>query len=116
MTIGSRDLLSLAISAHNLAENGFDAAKITTIHQPTILDVAGPFDFIAVFPDFDSGVPWPELLPAQLDALLAPGAQILLSAKSGIMQRLLPQLKQFTPVKDKKRRGFRAVLMTKPIG
>ncbi len=113
ITLGSRDLLSLTISAHNLVENGRAPAKITTTHLPSILDLDGQFDFIAAFPDVDPGVAWSDLLPGQLAALLAPNGRVLLSAKSSLMQRLLPAMRQFTLQKDKKRRGFRAALLQK---
>ncbi len=114
ITLGSRDLLSLTISAQNLVENGLEQAKISTAHQPSILDLDGQYDFIVAFPDADPGVPWPDLLPSQLDALLAPNGQVLISAKSSLMQRLLPNLGRLRLQKDKKRRGFRAALVQKP--
>ena len=115
ITLGSRDLLSLTISAHNLAENNANPIPINLCLQPSLLDLTSQFDFIIVFPDADPGVPWAELLPRQLNALLAPGGQVLISAKSSLMQRLLLKLGQLTLQKEKKRRGFRAALLQKPV-
>ncbi len=110
-TLGSRDLLSLMVSQTNLLAHDVKKERVTAVHAPTLHDITGPFDFITLFPDDDPGVPWHTQLPEQLRQLLAPDGSALLVAKSNVIQRLLSTKIQFIIKGDKKRRGYRALLL-----
>lgn len=112
VTLASRDQLSLAVSQHNLAQNGH-TAPVACQHIPTLAQVTGSYDWLIITPDFDAGVPWSKLLPELCADLLTPNGRMLLTGKSGFIGRLLAENKALRLRQNKKYHGLRAVLMEK---
>ncbi len=111
-TLAGRDGLGLQAARHNLLAQGAEEERVTAVHAPTFGDVKGQFNRIICFPDVDPGVPWHKHLPDQWADLLADGGRVLVVARSAFIQRLQPEIAPFAILADKKRRGFRALLIT----
>ncbi len=113
ITLAGRDALSLQISAANLLAYGADPQHITRQHVPHLLALHGRFDWIVIFPEADPGVPWENyLLPAIYERLNKNG-RCLLTAKSAFVFRLLAAPHALRKVRDRKKRGFRALLLAR---
>jgi len=112
VTLAGRDGLSLLAARHNLLAQGMEEKGVTAVHAPTLHDVTGQFDAILYFPDTDPGVPWHKHLPGLWAERLTPGGWALVVGKSAFNGRLAPELGAFATLADKKRRGFRALLLT----
>ena len=110
-TIAGRDRLALTITRRNLLAAGVPDEQVTLCHVPTLLDVAGQFDWIVYFPDQDPGYPWYRQWPIIESQLLATDGRLLLVAKSAFVPRLLLDLGKKSLLKDKRRRGWRALLL-----
>lgn len=111
-SLGSRDSLSLQIAAHNLQLNGVQNS-ISCHHQPTLLELTGPFDNLVILPDDDPGVPWSNLLPKAAAALLPTGGKLLLIGKTGFIGRFLAERNKLRPLRQKKYHGYKAVWLEK---
>lgn len=114
LVIAGRDLLSLSISQRNLIEHGIVPEIITTAHLPHFLSVEGQYDFLILFPDMDPGVPWHQVLLPKCDELLADGGQVLLTARSTYMHRIMSNNPGLVKEAGKRRHGFRSFLLRKP--
>ena len=110
ITVASRDLLQVAIARHNLRQTGIAAAGV---HTPSIAGIRTNgrrfSGVIATHTNTDG--PWWRWLPEAADALLEPGGRLLLSAESTPVERALRSVKRMTKVQDRRRRGYRAVLL-----
>ncbi|MCA9973005.1 MAG: hypothetical protein KC425_22460, partial [Anaerolineales bacterium] len=109
--LAGRDLLSLHVSAHNLRAHGVPEAHITRLHLPHLLAVRGPFDWAVVFPDADAGVPWAERLLPGCAGWLGENGRLLLTTRSTFAHRLLAQPHPFRKRQDRKRHGYRTLLL-----
>lgn len=110
--LGSRDGLSLQISAHNLQKTRAECSP-RCHHQPTLLDLTETFDRLVIFPDDDPGVPWSNLLVKAAAERLNPGGKMLIIGKSGFIGRFLAERKGLRPLRQKKYHGLRAVWLEK---
>ena len=110
ITVGSRDLLQVATTRHNLCETGIDAGGV---HVPWIAGAGTTgkrfSGVIAVHADTDG--PWWRWLPGAAEALLEPGGRLLLSAGSTPVERALRSVQGMAKLQDRRRRGYRSVLL-----
>ena len=111
LTLAGRDLLSLQISRRNLLAQGIAETAVAIAHLPDFTAVTGQYEFIATFPDADAGAPWPKRVPAHAADLLVENGRVLITAKTAFLTRLLPHRGRLTVRANKKRHGFRAVLL-----
>ncbi len=111
--LAGRDALSLEISRANLLAHGWSPTNVTLHHVPHILALNGRYDWVVVFPDIDPGVPWEQFLLPSLQQRLVENGRCLLTAKSSYVYRLLLGTHSFRKNKDRKKQGFRALLLQK---
>lgn len=112
-TLAGRDELSLQIAEMNLRENGMGETAVSCQHVPHFLEASGHYDWIIMFPDIDPGVAWEKYLLPHCAKLLASGGKLLCVAKSAYMHRLLQKKRGLHSKFDRKRNGFRAVILQK---
>jgi 16S rRNA G1207 methylase RsmC len=112
LVLAGRDALSLQISELNLRGNGVETA-VTQHHLPHFLATTGSFDWLFIFPDMDPGITWENYLLPHCAKLLAPKGQMLLVAKSAYTHRLLQKKRGLNSTFDRKRNGYRAVILAK---
>ncbi len=109
ITAGSRDLLQVAVTRHNLRRAGITVAGV---HAPSIAAARTISRFsgvVAAHADTDG--PWWRWIAEAADRLLEPAGRLLLTAGSTPVERALRGLTGFAKLADRRRRGFRAVLM-----
>ena len=115
ITVGSRDLLQVATTQHNLRRGGFDAGGV---HAPLLCGPAGPAGrysglrytgVIATHTEADG--PWWRWLPDAATELLEPTGRLLAASASTPMERALRSLSGMAKLQDRRRRGHRAVLL-----
>lgn len=110
ITAGSRDLLQVAITRHNLRRTGITADGV---HAPSIADVrtiGRRFSgIVAAHADTDG--PWWRWIAEAVDKLLEPAGRLLLTAGSTPVERALRGLTGFAKLADRRRRGCRAVML-----
>lgn len=111
IVLAGRDGLSLQMAEMNLERVG--EGKITQQHVAHFLEVSGQYDWIIIFPDNDPGVAWENYLLPHCRDLLAPGGRLLLVAKSAYTHRLLQKKRGLHSKFDRKRNGYRAVILAK---
>ncbi|MBE2222822.1 MAG: methyltransferase, partial [Anaerolineae bacterium] len=112
LTLAGRDGLSLQIAEMNLRRNGVETA-VSTQHVPHFLEASGQYDWLIIFPDIDPGISWENYLLPHCTRLLAPGGRLLLVAKSAYTHRLLQKKRGLNAKFDRKRNGYRAVILAK---
>jgi len=110
-TLAGRDGLSLQMAEMNLKRVG--GGKVTQQHIPYFLEASGQYDWLIIFPDMDPGVTWENYLLPHCRDLLVTGGQLLLVAKSAYTHRLLQKKRGLHSKFDRKRNGYRAVILTK---
>jgi len=114
LTLAGRDGLSLENGRANLLAHGANPTQITLHHIPHVHGLSGSYDWIIIFPDIDPGVPWENhLLPVLHQAIHAKG-HVLLTAKSAFVFRLLTAPHPFHKQHDRKKQGYRALLLESP--
>lgn len=110
ITAGSRDLLQVEITRHNLCQAGITADGV---HAPSIADartIGRRFSgIVAAHADTDG--PWWRWIAEAVDGLLEPAGRLLLTAGSTPVERALRGLTGFAKLADRRRRGFRAVML-----
>lgn len=110
ITAGSRDLLQVEITRHNLRRAGITADGV---HAPSIADartIGRRFSgIVAAHADTDG--PWWRWIAEAVDGLLEPAGRLLLTAGSTPVERALRGLTGFAKLADRRRRGFRAVML-----
>ena len=111
--LGSRDLLSLEITKNNLIHSGVAKDAVEMIHRPYFNSLDFAADVVICFPDDDPGVDWPSSLPSEIDKTLPRGGYALVTARSTFIHRMAAFSGSFEPVRDRRRKGFRGVLMRK---
>lgn len=111
--LAGRDGLSLQFSAWNLARQGVAETAVTHQHLPYFMEASGTYDWLILFPDVDPGVAWENTLLPHATTLLRPGGSLLLVAKSAYAHRLLQKRRGFQAKFDRKRNGYRAVILMK---
>jgi SAM-dependent methyltransferase len=104
LTLGSRDLLQLAVSARNLGEQQPDC-----LHLPDPGWIEDSFETVIVFPDAEPAAA--ELLARTCPGLLEPGGRLYLVAPSTQAQRLLAARCGLRLIKSRKAKGVRALLL-----
>lgn len=109
--LASRDGLSLQMAELNLRRLG--AENISLQHIPHFLAASGQYDWLIIFPDIDPGVAWENYLLPHCRDLLVPGGRVLLVAKSAYTHRLLQKKRGLHSKFDRKRNGYRAVILAK---
>ena len=110
--LAGRDVLSLEVSEMNLRGVGVETA-VSLQHLPHFLEVSGQHEWLIIFPDIDPGVAWENYLLPHCHKLLAPGGRVLLVAKSAYTHRLLQKKRGLNSKFDRKRNGYRAVILAK---
>lgn len=111
ITAGSRDLLQVQVTRHNLRRAGMTAAGV---HAPSIAEArkTGRFSgVVAAHADADG--PWWRWIAEAADRLLEPDGRLLLTAGSTPVERAVRGLPGFAKLADRRRRGFRAVLLAR---
>lgn len=111
ITVGSRDLLQVQVTRHNLRRAGITAAGV---HAPSIAAArkTGRFSgVVAAHADADG--PWWRWIAEAADRLLEPDGRLLLTAASTPVERAVRGLPGFAKLADRRRRGFRAVLLAR---
>lgn len=114
ITAGSRDLLQVRVTQRNLRRAGVVAAGV---HAPSIAAArtAGRFSGVmATHADADG--PWWRWIAEAADRLLEPDGRLLLTAGSTPVERAVRSLAGFAKLADRRRRGFRAVLLARRSG
>ena len=110
LTAGSRDLLQVAITRHNLRRIGITADGV---HAPSVADartIGRRFSgIVAAHADTDG--PWWRWIAEAVDGLLEPAGRLLLTAGSTPVERALRGLTGFAKLADRRRRGCRAVML-----
>lgn len=110
ITIGSRDLLQLVTTRHNLRQAGIESVSL---HTPLLWGSAVPYGryngVIATHTEADG--PWWRWLPEAARDLLAPAGRLLLASTSTPMERALRSLSGMTKLQDRRRHGCRAVML-----
>jgi 16S rRNA (guanine1207-N2)-methyltransferase len=109
--LAGRDALSLQIVEMNLRGAGVE--NVSTLHVPHFLEVPGQYDWLIIFPDTDPGVAWENVLLPHCGRLLNSGGRVLLVAKSAYTHRLLKEKRGFQSKFDRKRNGYRTVILAK---
>lgn len=113
IVLAGRDGLSLQISELNLERVGGGETAVSLQHIPHFLEATGQYDWLIIFPDIDPGVAWENYLLPHCHKLLAPGGRVLLVAKSAYTHRLLQKKRGLTSKFDRKRNGYRAIILAK---
>lgn len=113
IVLAGRDGLSLQVSERNLKRLGIGETAVSRQHVPYFLEAAGHYDWIVLFPDLDPGVAWENYLLPYCRDLLVPGGQVLLVAKSAYTHRLLQKKRGLHSKFDRKRNGYRTVILMK---
>jgi 16S rRNA (guanine1207-N2)-methyltransferase len=113
IVLAGRDGLSLQISEVNLERVGGGETAVSHQHVPHFLAASGQYDWLIIFPDIDPGVAWENYLLPHCHKLLAPGGRVLLVAKSAYTHRLLQKKRGLNSKFDRKRNGYRAVILAK---
>lgn len=111
ITVGSRDLLQVQVTQHNLRRAGMTAAGV---HAPSIAAAreTGRFSgVVAAHADTDG--PWWRWIAEAADRLLEPDGRLLLTAASTPVERAVRGLPGLAKLADRRRRGFRAVLLAR---
>jgi 16S rRNA G1207 methylase RsmC len=111
IVLAGQDALSLQIAALNLREAG--VGNVSSQHMAHFLAVSGEFDWLVIFPDNDPGVAWENVLLPHGRSLLVDGGQMLLVAKSAYTHRLVQKRKGLHSKFDRKRNGYRAMILAK---
>lgn len=109
--LAGRDGLSLQVSEMNLRRFGVE--NVSVQHVPHFLEASGQYDWLIIFPDMDPGVTWENYLLPHCRDLLVPGGQVLLVAKSAYTHRLLQKKRGLHSKFDRKRNGYRAVILSR---
>ncbi len=113
VVLAGRDSLSLQISGLNLAKHQVAETAVIPQHIPHFLETTGEYDWQIIFPDEDPGVAWENYLLPYCKERLAVGGQLLMVAKSAYMHRLLQKKRGLQTKFDRKRNGYRAVILKK---
>jgi 16S rRNA G1207 methylase RsmC len=111
--LAGRDALSLQMSELNLGRLGIGETAVSHQHVSHFLATSGQYDWLIIFPDMDPGVAWENYLLPHCRDLLAPGGRVLLVAKSAYTHRLLQKKRGLHSKFDRKRNGYRAVILAK---
>lgn len=106
LTLGSRDLLQLRVSARNAA-----AAAPRLVHAWDPALAGGPFGCAVVLPDDDPHVPWDSALPELFRQCLAPSGTAVVSSGATFVARMLRHCRGLRLVRSRKKLGFRCVLL-----
>lgn len=117
ITIAGRDSLRNQISVHNLKKNRkkIDTTYINTPYVDSLLNEINEnsLDFMGIEIEPIPKTDWYSMIKETGRTLLKSGGYIFILGKSSPMHTLLKGTKGFSPVEDKKFRGYRAVIMKK---
>ncbi len=112
-TLAGRDLLALAITRRNLAAHGAADHLVESCHTPWLSEIHDQHRRVIIFPGPDSRPDAVEMISLELPRLTEPDGEVVIAAKSALLQRILKQSKGFQLKKRKKNHGYRAVLLVK---
>lgn len=112
-TLAGRDLLSLEITRYNLAAHGVADHLIKSCHTPWFSEIPANYGLIILFPGPESRPAAVEMISPELLRLTEPDGEVIIAAKSTLLQYILKQSKEFHLKKGKKNHGYRAVLLVK---
>jgi hypothetical protein len=111
LVLGGRDLLALWISRSNLIANGMESRQIGLAHTafPEGVEDTADLWVVILVPDLEAG-----LCGSLLESLarrFAAGGQLLMVGGSSSVYRVMRNRGAFRVSADRKRHGFRAVLL-----
>lgn len=112
-TLAGRDLLALEITRRNLAAHGVPDFLIESYHTSWLSEIPANYGLIILFPGAESRPVAEEMISLELPRLIEPDGEVVIAAKSPLLQRILKQSKGFQLKKKKKKHGYRAVLLVK---
>ncbi|QEN04230.1 methyltransferase domain-containing protein [Thiospirochaeta perfilievii] len=117
IVVAGRDVLKNKITTHNLEKNRnkIDTESINIPYIDSLLEIEeeSSFDFLGVEIEPVPGANWYSMIKETAKSVLKSGGLLFITGKSSPMHQLLKETKGFSPVEDKKFRGFRAVLLKK---
>jgi 16S rRNA G1207 methylase RsmC len=116
ISLVDRDLLALAFTQHNLVRNGYDAARITTLHDIGLPpDHLRPADVIVATLRDDEGPEVVTWLADQAAQVLHPNRMLYLVGTSTAISRLsgAASFKKHFTVEDRNRRAGYSLLVAK---
>jgi 16S rRNA (guanine1207-N2)-methyltransferase len=117
IVIAGRDCLECRMAGRNLASQGVPVSAARLLGSEAELATAlaeGSLDLLVAAPHPVPRVPWQEDLAHAARAVLKPGGQLLVTARSTEIHRFLQRARGLSLVAAKKREGFRAALLRKP--
>jgi len=112
-TLAGRDLLALQITRRNLAAHGVADCLIESYHTSWLSQIPANYGLIILLPSPESRPVTVEMISTELPRLTEPDGEVVIAAKSALLQSILKRSKGFQPKKRKKNHGYRAVLMVK---
>lgn len=112
-TLAGRDLLALEVTRRNLAAHGVAGPLIESYHTSWLSQIPANYGLIILLPDPESRPATVEMISLELPRLTEPDGEVIIAAKSTLLQRILKQSKGFQLKKRKKDHGYRAVLLVK---
>jgi len=112
-TLAGRDLLALEITRHNLAAHGSADCLIESYHTSRLSEIPANYGLIILLPGPESRPDTVQMISLELPRLTKPDAEVVIAAKSALLQHILKQSKGFQLKKRKNKHGYRAVLLAK---
>ena len=111
LTLGGRDLLALRTSRSNLIANGMEIGQIRLVHTafPEGVEDTADLWVVILVPELEAGL-CGNLLES-LAPRVAAGGQLLIAGGSSSVYRVMRNRGAFRLGADRKRHGFRAVLL-----
>ncbi len=111
-----RDALEIAITWHNLAGTGVRISGSAALAHESLMPDAcgrGGTDFLCAVPNPIPRVPWQDELASAALTVLKPGGRLFVVGKSTEIQRFMQRTRGFSVQRDRRRMGFRAVLLAR---
>ncbi len=112
-TLAGRDLLALEITRHNLEAHGAADHIIESYHTSWLSRIPADYGLIILLPGPESRPAVVEMISLELPRLTEPDGEVLIAAKSALLQCILKQSKEFQLKKRKKNHGYQAMLLVK---
>jgi len=112
-TLVGRDLLALEVTRRNLATHGVVDCLIESYHTSWLSEIPANYGLIILLPRAENRTAVVEMISLELPRLTEPDGEVVIAAKSALLQRILKQSKGFQLKKRKKNHGYRAVLLAK---
>jgi len=112
-TLAGRDLLALEVARRNLAAHGVADCLIESYHTSWLSEIPANYGLIILLPGPESRPAAVEMISPELPRLTQPDGEVVIAAKSPLLECILKQTKGFQLKKRKKHHGYQAVLLVK---